>query len=89
MHGEDLDLMFRLAQAGRDRLLVPSARARHRQGVSSASRPLWVHWQKHRGMQRFFDKFQGRDHSLPMRALVRGGIWTRWFVTLPLAWWRR
>jgi GT2 family glycosyltransferase len=88
LHCEDLDLMYRLNQAGWHSLFVPSARVFHDQGVSSASRPLWVHWQKHRGMQRFFLKFQAQQSSPPLRWLVIAGIWLRFAVTLPLTWMR-
>ncbi|MBT8060875.1 MAG: glycosyltransferase family 2 protein [Gammaproteobacteria bacterium] len=89
LHCEDLDLMFRLREAGRPCLFVPSARVIHQQGVSSGSRPLWVHWQKHRGMQRFFRKFQADDYSPPLRWLIISGIWLRYAVTLPLTLVRR
>lgn len=89
LHCEDLDLMYRLREAGWHCLYVPAAAAIHEQGVSSRSRPLWVHRQKHRGMQRFFDKFQARQHALPVRWLVRVGIWLHYLATLPLAWLRR
>lgn len=88
LHCEDLDLMYRLRQAGRHCLFVPAARAVHHQGVSSASRPLWVHWQKHRGMQRFFGKFQALRYPLPIRWGVIAGIWLRFALTLPPALWR-
>lgn len=88
LHCEDLDLMFRLRQRGGHCLYVPSARVFHDQGVSSASRPLWVHWQKHRGMQRFFQKFQAEQASAPLRWLVLAGIWIRFGLTLPLVWFR-
>jgi GT2 family glycosyltransferase len=88
LHCEDLDLMYRLHQRGMHCLFVPSARVFHAQGVSSASRPVWVHWQKHRGMQRFFEKFQAQQTSPPLRWLVVAGIWLRFVVTLPLAWFR-
>lgn len=84
LHCEDIDLMYRLHQAGQHCLFVPSAVVYHRQGVSSRSRPLWVHWQKHRGMQRFFHKFQARQCSFPVRCLVIAGIWTRFAITLPV-----
>ena len=84
LHCEDIDLMYRLHQEGQYSLFVPSAVVYHRQGVSSRSRPLWVHWQKHRGMQRFFNKFQARQYSFPVRCLVIAGIWTRFAVTLPV-----
>jgi len=85
LHCEDLDLMYRLRLRGLRCLIVPSARVYHRQGLSSRSRPLWVHWQKHLGMQRFFLKFQAEDLVFPLRWLVLGGIWLRFGLTLPLA----
>lgn len=84
LHCEDLDLMYRFRQLGYPSLFVPSARIYHVQGVSSRSRPVWVHWQKHRGMQRFFSKFQAKNYLLPFRWLVIAGIWVRFAVTLPL-----
>jgi GT2 family glycosyltransferase len=88
LHCEDLDLMYRLRQGGLHCLYVPQARAVHQQGLSSRSRPLWVHWQKHRGMQLFFRKFQARRYGGPLgRALrwaVIAGIWARFALTLPL-----
>lgn len=89
MHCEDLDLMYRLRQTGGHCLFVPQARVVHLQGLSSRSRPLWVHWQRHRGMQRFFTKFQAERYRLPMRGLVLAGIWLRFLVTSPRALLRR
>lgn len=84
LHGEDLDLMYRLQQQGNHCVFVPAARVFHQQGVSSGSRPLWVHRQKHLGMQRFFYKFQARRYPLPVRWLVFAGIWLHFLLTLPL-----
>ena len=88
LHCEDLDLMYRLRQQGFHCLFVPAARVFHEQGVSSSSRPMWVHWQKHLGMQRFFVKFQAAGYAFPIRWLVILGIWLRFVLTLPLAWFR-
>ena len=88
LHCEDLDLMYRIRERGMHCLYVPQARVFHQQGLSSGSRPLWVHWQKHRGMQRFFMKFQAARLVFPLRWLVVGGIWLRFVLTLPLAWFR-
>ncbi len=85
-HCEDLDLMYRLKAAGHGRVFVPGAEAVHDQGISSASRPLWVHRQKHRGMQRFYRKFQAGRHAAPVRWLVQAGIWGHWAVTAPWVW---
>lgn len=89
LHCEDLDLMYRLAERGQERLYVPAARVYHLQGLSSRSRPAWVHWQKHHGMRRFYDKFQAGDDPLPLRWLVRFGIGVRFLLTLPLVLLRR
>lgn len=89
MHCEDLDLMFRLQAAGFHCLLVPAARAIHAGGVSSASRPWWVHRQKHLGMQRYFRKFLARNYAAPSRWLVYAGIWVHYLCTLPLVLLRR
>jgi len=89
LHCEDLDLMVRLQQAGWHCLFVPEAAARHAQGLSSRSRPLWVHWQKHRGMARFYAKFQRQQHAGPVNALVWTGIWLHYLLGLPAAWLRR
>ena len=84
LHCEDLDLMFRLREAGWHCLYVPGAEATHEQGVSSRSRPYWAHWQKHLGMARFFDKFQAQHHAAPVRWLVHAGIWLHYLASLPL-----
>jgi len=84
LHGEDLDLMYRLQQQGNHCVFVPAARVFHQQGVSSRSRPLWVHRQKHLGMQRFFLKFQAQRYPFPLRWLVIAGIWLHYLLTLPL-----
>lgn len=84
MHCEDLDLMFRFRQKGWHCLFVPQARCIHKQGLSSRSRPSWVHFQKHRGMARFFGKFQAKSTFLPIRMLVYTGIWLRFIILWPL-----
>ncbi len=89
LHCEDLDLMFRLKLAGWHCLFVPAASATHEQGVSSRSRPFWVHRQKHLGMARFFRKFQAQSHWLPVRWLVYSGIWARYLLMWPLVWLRK
>lgn len=89
MHCEDLDLMYRLAEKGWHCLYVPQAGCAHQQGASSRSRPTWVHYQKHRGMLRFFRKFQAESTSWPIRILVYSGIWLRFVILWPLVLLRR
>ena len=85
MHFEDLDLMARIQQAGLHCLLVPQARAVHQAGLSSASRPLWVHLQKHRGMQRYFQKHVFPRSGLVSRLFISSANWLHYVLGLPLA----
>jgi GT2 family glycosyltransferase len=83
MHCEDLDLMYRLRQKGWHCLYVPQAGSIHKQGLSSRRRPTWVHFQKHRGMARFFRKFQAKSTFFPVSVLVYMGIWFRFLILWP------
>jgi len=75
LHCEDLDWFVRFTRSGWGIYLVPDAEVIHHKGACSTSRPLKVEWHKHRGMARFFDKFQRADYSLPFAWLVHLGIW--------------
>ena len=81
LHCEDLDWFVRFARAGWGIYLVPDAEVIHHKGACSTGRPLRVEWHKHRGMARFFRKFQFRDHSLPFSLLVMVGIWAHFAVS--------
>lgn len=89
LHCEDLDLMFRLQESAWRCLFVPGAEVTHAQGVSSRSRPVWVHRQKHLGMRRFFDKHLAAEYSPFVRWLVRLAIRLRCVALLPVATLRR
>jgi GT2 family glycosyltransferase len=89
LHAEDLDLMRRLQDRGWKVAYVPAARAVHVQGVSSASRPLWVHRQKHRGLARYYAQHQAAQDSALTRLLFRTGLWAHWLALLPVQAWRQ
>lgn len=89
LHCEDIDVMWRLQEAAWQCLLVPAAVARHRQGVSSSSRRLWVHRQKHLSMLRFFRQHQGLSKGRLGDLLVAAAVHLRCMVLLPLLWVRR
>jgi GT2 family glycosyltransferase len=75
LHCEDLDWFVRFRQAGWAIYLVPDLEVVHHKGACSTGRPVAVEWHKHKGMARFFRKFQARDYPLPFRLLVLIGIW--------------
>lgn len=60
LHWEDLDLCRRFQDAGRGIHFAADIEVVHFKGRSSRRRPLWVEWQKHRGLMRFLRKFHFR-----------------------------
>lgn len=76
LHAEDLDLCRRIREAGGLVLIAEDVAVTHIKGTSSAARPLFVAWHKHRGLIRYFSKFgRGtRFDALAVRALVAGAF---------------
>ncbi len=83
LHCEDLDLCRRARDAGFKVLLAGHVRVRHRKGGSSAHRPVFVSRHKHRGMWRWFRKFDPAARNPLTRAVVWCGIWTHFALTAP------
>jgi len=71
LHAEDLDLCRRARQAGAVVAVANDLQVLHLRGVSSRSRPFFVEWHKHRGLWRYFRKFEAPSRGL----LVRAGVW--------------
>lgn len=86
LHCEDLDLFWRLRQAGWNILLAPAAEATHAKGVSHVRRPLSAHRAKHRSLKRYFRRHVAR--SLPGAALWCLGIELHFWLTAPRVVWR-
>jgi len=84
LHFEDLDLMYRLRLKGLYCLYVPSAAAKHEQGISSRTRPWWAHRQKHLGLQRFMSKHYASRYSILSLGPMFAAIWLHYALTLPL-----
>jgi hypothetical protein len=80
LHAEDLDLCRRVRSAGAVVAVANDVRVVHARGVSSRSRPLFVEWHKHRGLWRYFRKFEASRQRLPVRAAVFLLIWARFPV---------
>jgi GT2 family glycosyltransferase len=82
LHVEDLDLCHRCRLAGYRLLFVPAAVAVHVKGASSAGRPVFVEWHKHRGLWRYFRKFESSQRNVLTRIGVWGAIWAHFFVVM-------
>ena len=81
LHAEDLDLCRRARQAGARVAVANDVGVLHVRGVSSRSRPVFVEWHKHRGLWRYFRKFEAPRRGLATRVAVFLAIFA-WF---PLA----
>lgn len=88
LHAEDLDLCRRVRSAGYAVAIANDISVTHLRGVSSRRRPLWVEWQKHRGLWRYFTKFEARQTTPPLRWLLWCTLWLHYGIAAPLAWWR-
>ena len=77
LHAEDLDLCRRVRAAGGAVVVANAVRVLHVRGVSSRSRPVFVEWHKHRGLWRYFSRFEAPRRGALMRAAVFLAIWLR------------
>jgi GT2 family glycosyltransferase len=72
---EDLDLNWRLRQAGWKTWFEPSVRATHTKGgTTGGHRDPRLQIAFHRGMGRFYRKHYAPERTLPFNALVYAGI---------------
>lgn len=71
LHVEDLDLCRRARELGALVGVANDIRVLHLRGVSSCHKPLFVEWHRHRGLWRYFRKFESGRRSLPMRLALR------------------
>lgn len=83
LHAEDLDLCRRAREAGGVVAIANDLQVTHVRGVSSRSRPFFVEWHKHRGLWRYFQKFEAKQRSLPVRVAVWAAIWAHAAMLVP------
>lgn len=89
LHAEDLDLCRRAREAGAFIAVANAVRVVHVRGVSSRSRPLFVEWHKHRGLWRYFCKFEAPTRERWLCPVVFAAIWLRFPLALLRAWRKR
>lgn len=83
LHAEDLDLCRRAREAGAVVAIANDLQVVHVRGVSSRARPFFVEWHKHRGLWRYFRKFEAPQRSLLVQAAVWGAIWAHAVAQVP------
>ena len=89
LHAEDLDLCRRVRDSGLTVVCANEIQVRHGKGGSSRHRPLFVAWHKHRGMWRWFTKFDPAAHNPLWRAFVWAGLALHLAAFSPLYAWRQ
>ncbi len=77
LHVEDLDLCRRARALGATVAVANDVRVLHYRGVSSHSRPVFVEWHKHRGLWRYWRKFDAGKHGISANVGVFALIWLR------------
>ena len=77
LHAEDLDFCRRVRDAGATVACANDITVTHVRGVSSRSRPLFVEWHKHRGLVRYYRKFDAPDDGVFTRIAVFAMVWGR------------
>jgi GT2 family glycosyltransferase len=81
LHAEDLDLCRRVRDAGAPVAVANDVVVLHVRGVSSRARPMFVEWHKHRGLWRYFRKFEAPRRD----PVTRAAVWLAIFVRFPIA----
>jgi len=83
LHAEDLDLCRRVRLAGATVAVANDVRVLHLRGVSSRARPFFVEWHKHRGLWRYFRRFEAPTLGPLLRGGVWLAVWVHWLSRLP------
>lgn len=89
LHAEDLDLCRRVRQAGYEVVVANTLAVTHVRGVSSRRRPAWVEYQKHRGLWRYFRKFEAADTPPLLRPVLFLALWAHFALVLARQLWQR
>ena len=82
LHAEDMDLCRRARDAGAMVAVANDIRVLHIRGVSSLARPVFVEWHKHRGLWRYFRKFEAAQQGLVTQLGVFAAIWLHFGAVL-------
>jgi N-acetylglucosaminyl-diphospho-decaprenol L-rhamnosyltransferase len=83
LHAEDLDLSRRVRLAGYEVLVDNRIRLLHVKGTSSRSKPVWVEWQKHRSIWRYYKKYEATKTSDALGAILWLSVWLHFFYAAP------
>ena len=89
MYGEDLDLCYRIKQAGWQVWYWPAVAVRHLKGESSRQRPGRMTFEFFRSMHLFYAKHQAPSNSTTLNFFVILAIWVFFIAAMLRVWTRR
>ncbi len=89
LHVEDLDICRRVRQAGYEVVVDNTVNVVHVRGVSSLKKPLWVEWQKHRSLWRYFQKYEAAKTPDWMEPMLWSGLWLHFIWAVMQQSWKR
>lgn len=89
MYGEDLDLCYRVKQAGWQVWYWPAVAVRHMKGESTRQRPGRMTFEFFRSMHVFYAKHQAKRNPTALNALVIAAIWFFFVVAMLRVWTQR
>jgi hypothetical protein len=89
MYGEDIDLCYKIKQAGYKVIYFPKTFTYHYKGQSSKKTPYILLYQFHRSMWIFYKKHYIQKYPAVLGWLVYIGIWTRFSVLTVLNFFRK
>lgn len=82
MYGEDIDLCYRIKQAGYRILYYPKAQIIHYKGGSSKKKRTKVIYDFHQAMWIFYKKHYYKRHNLAVTFIVYIGIWLKYLMEI-------
>lgn len=82
MYGEDIDLCYRIKEAGYKIMYYPEASIIHYKGGSSKKRRTKVIYDFHNAMWIFYKKHYIKTYSLWINSLVYVGIWAKYALEI-------
>lgn len=88
LHAEDLDLCRRVREAGYEVVVANQLWVTHVRGVSSRRRPAWVELQKHRGLWRYFRKFEAAGTPALLQPVLFIALWAHFTAVLARQLWQ-
>ncbi len=82
MYGEDIDLCYRIKQAGWENYYYPRVKIIHYKGESSKKQSTRMIGVFHKSMLIFYNKHYRKKYNIVVTAMTYAGVYTKWGLSL-------